>query len=329
MGGGKPGCVAQRDGERLGRVRNLAVHRRLGWAGGMKLATLHLGDREEACVLLRVGFVPVRLIAQYVDQPWPADLLALLETGHWESLRQWHDRTAGALPAALASAAIDPAAARYAPLYRRPRKIWGIGLNYRAHAADLNETSPTREPASFMKPDTSIIGPGEPIRLPLLSEKTTGEAELGLVFGRVCRDVPRDAWRTALAGFCTIIDMTAEDILRRNPRNLTQCKSFDTFFSFGPLFLTTDEIPDVNALTVRTVHNGRVHAENTVANMTFPPDYLVWYHSQLMTMLPGDIISSGTPGAAPLAHGDTIECQIDGFAPLVNPVIDLKVAPAR
>jgi 2-keto-4-pentenoate hydratase/2-oxohepta-3-ene-1,7-dioic acid hydratase in catechol pathway len=296
----------------------------------MKLATLHLGTAEEACVLLTPGFVPVCAVARLLQHAWPHDLLGLLETGSLEALRAWHDGlgSARAVPAALADEVISVAAARYAPLYRRPRKIWGIGLNYRAHAADLNEKSPTLEPASFMKPDTTIIGPGDTILLPVMSQKTTGEAELGLIFGRTCRHVPQGDWRSVVAGFCTIIDMTAEDILRRNPRNLTQSKSFDTFFSFGPLFLTTDEMPDVNALVVRTVINGRVFAENTVANMTFPPDFLVAYHTQIMTMLPGDIISSGTPGAAPLAHGDVVECHVDGFFPLSNPVVDLKPAGA-
>ncbi len=118
--------------------------------------------------------------------------------------------------------------------------------------------------------------------------------------------------------------MTAEDILRRNPRYLTQSKSFDTFFSFGPQLVTPDEIDDVFKFKVTTVINGRVHAENTVDHMTFPPDELIHYHSQIMTLTPGDVISTGTPGATPIQDGDEVECRIDGFEPLKNPVIDLK-----
>lgn len=290
----------------------------------MKLATLHLDRHETTCVLLSGNFVPVSVLARQLQRTWPGDFLGLLATGALAELHAWHDKHDAQVPAALADVAIPLYAARFAPLYRRPRKIWGIGLNYRAHAADLNEAAPTSEPASFLKPDTSIIGPGDAVHLPLLSQKTTGEAELGLIFGRACRDVARADWRSVIAGYCTILDMTAEDILRRNPRNLTQSKSFDTFFSFGPIFRTTDELPDLATVEVRTVINGRVHAANTIANMTFPPDFLVHYHSQIMTMLPGDIISTGTPGAAPLAHGDILECHIEGFLPLVNPVIDLK-----
>jgi 2-keto-4-pentenoate hydratase/2-oxohepta-3-ene-1,7-dioic acid hydratase in catechol pathway len=193
-----------------------------------------------------------------------------------------------------------------------------------AHAADLAEKAPSDEPASFMKPDTTIIGPGDLIHIPLQSEKTTGEAELGIILGRECKNVPEKDWLSAVAGFTTILDMTAEDILRRNPRYLTRAKSFDTFLSFGPELVTPDEVPDVLKLKVATVINGRVHAENVVANMTFPPPYLVSFHSRVMPWLPGDILSTGTPQAVPLKDGDVLECRIEGFAPLRNPVRDLK-----
>ena len=127
-----------------------------------------------------------------------------------------------------------------------------------------------------------------------------------------------------IAGFTTIIDMTAEDILQRNPRYLTLSKSFDTFFSYGPQLVTPDEVADVEALEVATVHNGRVHRQNRVANMTFPPDQLISFHSQVMTLMPGDVISTGTPGAVVIGEGDRVECRIGGFAPLANTVVDLK-----
>ena len=210
------------------------------------------------------------------------------------------------------------------PLLRRPHKIWGIGLNYRDHARDLSESVPTLAPASFMKPDTAIIGCGDTIAIPTLSQKTTAEAELGIVIGKRCKDVPAERWLEVVGGFTTIIDMTAEDILRQNPRYLTMSKSFDTFIAVGPQLVTPDEVADVLRLTVSTVINGKVHAENTVAHMTFPPAELVAYHSRVMTLLPGDIISTGTPGAAVIQHGDRVACRITGFETLSNPVIDLK-----
>ena len=111
-------------------------------------------------------------------------------------------------------------------------------------------------------------------------------------------------------------------------RYLTQVKNFDTFFSFGPELITPDEVPDVLKLHVSTVHNGEVHATNTVDHMTFPPAFLVSYHSQIATMYPGDVISTGTPRAHQINDGDVMECRIDGFPVLTNPVIDLKVKKA-
>jgi 2-keto-4-pentenoate hydratase/2-oxohepta-3-ene-1,7-dioic acid hydratase in catechol pathway len=197
-------------------------------------------------------------------------------------------------------------------------------LNYVEHAKDLSENAPTTAPASFMKPDTTIIGYKDVIKIPLQSERTTGEAELGIIIGKECKNILQKDWLNVVAGFTNVIDMTAEDILRKNPRYLTRSKSFDTFFSFGPHLISADELEDIMSLKVSTVINGKIYAQNVVSNMTFPPDYLVSFHSQVMTLLPGDIIASGTPRAVILHHNDEIECRIDSFEPLKNPVIDLK-----
>jgi 2-keto-4-pentenoate hydratase/2-oxohepta-3-ene-1,7-dioic acid hydratase in catechol pathway len=123
-----------------------------------------------------------------------------------------------------------------------------------------------------------------------------------------------------IAGYCLIIDMTAEDILQRNPRFLTRAKNFDTFFSFGPELITPDEVLDVLRLRVGTWKNGELHRDNVVANMAFPPHYLVAFHSNVMTLYPGDIISTGTPGAVVIESGDVAECRIEGLGTLSNPV---------
>jgi hypothetical protein len=115
----------------------------------------------------------------------------------------------------------------------------------------------------------------------------------------------------AVAGVTTIIDMTAEDVLQRNPRFLTRAKSFETFFSFGPELVTLDEVGDLSKLVVRTLLDGAVHRENTVANMMFSPAYLVSFFSHVMTLEPGDVISTGTPGAAVLRDGCVVGCEID------------------
>ncbi|WNI16471.1 fumarylacetoacetate hydrolase family protein [Actinacidiphila sp. ITFR-21] len=207
--------------------------------------------------------------------------------------------------------------------YRRPHKIWGIGLNYRAHADDLGAGYPD-EPASFIKADHTVIGPGEPIPLPRQSHRVTAEAELGLVIGSYTRDVAEQDAVARLWGVCPVLDQTAEDILQRNPRFLTRSKNFPGFFSFGPGITPIGEVlarfGSLAAIEVATVRNGEVWRSGAVADMIFGPEFLVSFHSRVMPLYPGDIISSGTPGAAVIADGDTAECRIAGIGVLSNPV---------
>ena len=252
----------------------------------MRLVTIWQESREVAAVVLTDGVAPVREVGGLTEEEG-ADLLSLLRSGRFYELKEAYDRgeVRGGASSQLS----------YAPLYRRPRKIWGIGLNYVEHAGDLSESAPADEPASFMRPDTTIIGPGNEIVLPPQSERVTAEGELAIIIGREAKDVSEEDASSVVAGFTTVLDMTAEDILRRNPRYLTRSKSFDTFFSFGPELVTPDEIEDVDTLEVATVLNGKVHRSNTVSNMTFSPWWLVSFHSRVMTLLPGDVISTGTP----------------------------------
>ncbi|MFX0065449.1 MAG: fumarylacetoacetate hydrolase family protein [Candidatus Hermodarchaeota archaeon] len=292
----------------------------------MRLATIRLDvdSSEVAALVTAAGIFPIKTLNQKLRKNWPEKMLDIIAFGHLEEIKSWYHSSGKDELKGLYEYVIPFESVSYAPLYRYPRKIWGIGLNYKEHAHDLSEKSPTTEPASFMKPDTTIIGHEDVIKIPLQSEKTTGEAELGVIIGKKCKNVKRENWLSVVAGFTNIIDMTAEDILRKNPRYLTLSKSFDTFFSFGPHLVTPDEIENIMNLKVATVINGKVHAQNSVSNMTFPPDYLVSFHSKVMTLLPGDIISTGTPRAVHLNNGDVIECRIDGFASLVNNVVDLK-----
>lgn len=287
----------------------------------MRIASIRTAEGEEAAVYSDEIFYRVSELNLKMGTDWPEQVFSLVESGRLSEMGEWVGSLKGGLDAVEGMKAEEVS---FAPLYRRPRKIWGIGLNYREHAGDLDESAPTSEPASFMKPDTTIIGHGDTIEIPVISEKTTAEAELGIVIGRECRFVDEGNWEESVAGYTMIIDMTAEDILRRNPRNLTQSKSFDTFFSLGYLLVTPDEIDDVLKLKVATMINGDVHAENVVSNMTFKPAFLVTYHSTIMTLLPGDVILTGTPGAVHINDGDEVACRIDGFPLLVNGVKDLK-----
>jgi 2-keto-4-pentenoate hydratase/2-oxohepta-3-ene-1,7-dioic acid hydratase in catechol pathway len=291
----------------------------------MRLATIKKDGLETVAIVSKKGLIPLSVLNEKAKKNWPTDMYQLINSGCLKELTNWYDNLEAKGLVEYAQDVIPENEIAYAPLYRHPRKIWGIGLNYVEHASDLSEKSPTTEPASFMKPDTTIIGPKETIKIPKQSERTTAEAELGIIIGQECKDVSEEEAPNVIAGFTTIIDMTAEDILEKNPRYLTRSKSFDTFFSFGPHLVTPNEVDEVEKLNVSTVINGDVHRKNVVANMTFLPWYLVSFHSKVMKLLPGDIISTGTPGAKVIRDGDVIECHIDGFESLVNHVQDLKI----
>lgn len=281
----------------------------------MRLATVRTGEHERAALVTGSGVFALEDVNHAYGTRWATDLWALLESGQFHELAGWLGGAPG-LPGVEALREV-----RYGPPYRHPRKIWGIGLNYVEHAGDLSETAPSGEPASFMKPDTTIVGPGEEIRLPAQSERVTGEAELGVVIGSRARNVPEEEALSVVAGFTPVVDMTAEDILQRNPRYLTRAKSFDTFFSFGPEVVTPEEVGSLDGLEVTTALNGEPVRRNLVSNMTFSPLWLLAFHSEVMTLLPGDVISTGTPGAVVIRDGDVVSCHIDGFGPLSNPVV--------
>ena len=200
-----------------------------------------------------------------------------------------------------------------APL-ERFGKLWGIGLNYEEHAGDLDEERP-EEPASFMKPPSVLAGPGGPIRLPPVeqSERVTAEAELAVVMGRTCRNVAEEEFDDVIAGFLPVIDMTAEDVLQRNPRFLTRAKSYDTFLVTGHALAVPEEPVDLTSLSVQTVINGKVTAENDIRNMLFPPEAIVSFHSKVMTLEPGDLFSTGTPGAEPIEPGDSVRSVVESI----------------
>jgi 2-keto-4-pentenoate hydratase/2-oxohepta-3-ene-1,7-dioic acid hydratase in catechol pathway len=279
----------------------------------MRLATIQIDDETQAAVIIEDRVLPIKRINDIRGTHFCTHLFEFIQGCDLQAL-------------AAAASGLDPrdgiplGKTSFQAPYARPGKIWGIGLNYKSHAADLEAQAPVTQPASFMKPATAIIGPGAHIRLPADMGRVTAEAELGVIVGKRCRKVPLEKIGSHIFGYTTIIDMTALDILQKNPRYLTRAKSFDTFFSFGPVVITADELPELSDRVIRTRINGRLIAENVVANMTFNPFELLSFHSYVMTLEPGDIISTGTPGAGVIQPGDTVRCEIDGFYPLENPV---------
>jgi 2-keto-4-pentenoate hydratase/2-oxohepta-3-ene-1,7-dioic acid hydratase in catechol pathway len=186
-------------------------------------------------------------------------------------------------------------------------------LNYLSHAEDINAVQP-EEPGSFMKPSSCLFAPGGEIVLPPqeVSNDVDAEGELGVIIGKTCRFVPPEHIKDVIYGYTVTLDLTALDVLRKNTRYLTRSKSIDTFFSFGPVIVTADEIPDVDALEVITEHNGGICSRDYVRNMRTRPNELVRFHSDFMTLHPGDIISTGCPKGARIRAGDTVGGRIEG-----------------
>lgn len=204
----------------------------------------------------------------------------------------------------------------------RGADIWGAGLNYRRHSQDLESAQPRSGPGSYLRPANCLIGNGDHIELPAQSQRVTAEAELGLVIKTTCKNVERADWRSVVGGVTAVLDMTAEDVIRENPRHIPWAKGFDTFCSVGPVLITLDEFgdDDLASLRIATVRNRETVAAATPADMKFGLDRLVEYFSAGRTLDAGTVICTGTPGAAVIHAGDTVEAVVQDVGALTHPV---------
>lgn len=203
----------------------------------------------------------------------------------------------------------------------QPSKIVCVGRNYSEHAKELGNEVPT-EPLIFLKPPTSVIAPGEKIVRPRhLSQRVDFEGELTIVIGKPCRGlVPQDDVRPYILGYTCANDVTARDLQKKDGQ-WTRAKGFDTFCPLGPL--VTDEIDPWKGVRVETRVNGQVKQSESTTAFIFPVDVVMRFASQVMTLLPGDIILTGTPaGIGPLVAGDEVTVSIEGIGELANPVVD-------
>jgi 2-keto-4-pentenoate hydratase/2-oxohepta-3-ene-1,7-dioic acid hydratase in catechol pathway len=198
-----------------------------------------------------------------------------------------------------------------------PSKIVCVGRNYAAHAAEFGHEMP-KEPMIFLKPPSSVIGPGESIVLPKYSQRVEHEAELGLVIGKTCAHLKDDEDPLSyLLGYTCVNDVTARD-LQKSDVQFTRAKGFDTFCPVGPHIET--EIDPHNVLVEAHVNGTQKQSGNT-SLMAFPVAFLVRWISRMMTLVPGDLIATGTPaGVGPLVAGDTVEVSVAGIGMLRNPV---------
>ena len=284
----------------------------------MRLYRYKTPSGTDAGVLTGDRLIPIRELAPELTPTEPGDLDEVVQRGRLPAVAEAARRYEGAGGATgLRLEDVDV----LAPLVRPP-KIWCIGLNYRAHAADLDARTP-ETPVGFMRPNASIVGPGDTVRLPRASRRVTGEGELVIVLGRSGQDIPRRDALAAVGAYTLAVDMTAEDILRQNPRFLTRAKSFDTFLSLGPCLVTPEEVAtreSLPAVRTSTLLNKEPARSALVEAMTHPPEQLISFFSEDMTWKAGDILLTGTPGAVVIEDGDTVGAEVEQIGRLENPV---------
>ncbi len=207
-----------------------------------------------------------------------------------------------------------------APIIPRS-KVVCIGKNYADHAAEMDSVVP-EEPIIFLKPNTSVIGPNDTIQWPRMSDRVDFEGELAIVISRICKDVPKERFADVIFGYTIANDVTARDLQKRDGQ-WTRAKGFDTFCPIGP-WIETDYLPGEQIISTKV--NGEVKQSEPLSSMIFKIPEIIAFVTQVMTLLPGDVILTGTPaGIGPMGAGATVEVSIEGIGVLTNKVSSKNV----
>jgi 2-keto-4-pentenoate hydratase/2-oxohepta-3-ene-1,7-dioic acid hydratase in catechol pathway len=283
----------------------------------MRWATVVTDNGPRACGVLRGEYVDVNA----ADPELPATVRGLLELGVESQRKAWKLLERGDVRHEAAHAQV------LAPV-PDPHKIVCIGLNYRDHAAESGVPVPA-EPILFSKYATALIGHGQSIILPAVSQEVDYEAELVVVIGRRGRHIPRERAFEYVGGYAVGHDVSARDWQLNKPgKQWMAGKTFDTFAPVGPVLVTPDEITDPHKLGIRLRLNGQTMQESSTSQLIFGVDELIAYLSQVFTLEPGDLIFTGTPPGVGMARkppvwlkpGDTVEVEIDQLGMLRNNV---------
>jgi len=201
----------------------------------------------------------------------------------------------------------------------KPTKIVCVGLNYKLHAKELNMALP-KTPLLFLKPISSLTTNGKPILYPKMSKRVDYEAELAIVIKKRCRNINPNQVKKYIAGFTCLNDVTARD-LQKLDGQWTRAKGFNTFCPVGPKLVPWDDVKNPNNLKIQAILNNKIVQDSNTSDFIFKVEEIVSFISQIMTLMPGDIISTGTPsGIGPMKKGDKIEIKIEKIGSLVNHV---------
>ncbi len=283
----------------------------------MRWVTVATESGPRACGVVGEAYVDLNA----ANPEMPASVRGLVSLGLEGQREAWNSLDRGL-------ARHDPARARLLAPVPDPQKIICIGLNYRDHAAESGVPAP-EEPILFSKYSTSLIGHGEMIILPSVSQQVDYEAELVVVIGRSGRHIPRKRAFEHVGGYAVGHDVSARDWQLNKPgKQWMAGKTFDTFAPVGPVLVTPDEVPDPHKLGIRLRLNGQTMQESNTSQLIFGVDELIAYLSQVFTLTPGDLIFTGTPPGVGMARkppvwlkpGDTVEVEIDQLGTLRNTV---------
>ncbi|MGC8785282.1 MAG: fumarylacetoacetate hydrolase family protein [Armatimonadota bacterium] len=281
-------------------------------------------DLNAGMALLDSGFEPAGVLAR--------DTVHLLEQGEdalkmAEQVVRAYRLLALENPHAAQAVAHPLSEIRYLPPVTRPQKILAIGANYRAHCEESGMPLP-QKPIVFVKVPSALIAHGEAIVYPRITQELDYEGELAVVIGKRARNVPAEEAMSYIAGYTIMNDVTARD-LQRTEGQWSRAKGCDTFAPCGPWLVTVDEIEDPHTLTIETRVNGQLRQHSSTGDMIFPVPVLIAHISAAMTLLPGDIITTGTPAGVGvyrqpkglLQPGDEVTIRIEGIGELRNHVV--------
>lgn len=283
----------------------------------MKLIRFGLPGQEKPGIVTAAGMFDVSAFGEDFGEQF-------LASNGLERLSQWWEQNGASCPQV-------PAGTRLGAPFQRPSKIVCIGLNYADHARETNAPIPT-EPIVFFKSTTALVGPNDDLVIPRNSEKTDWEVELAVVIGKKASYVEEKDAMDYVAGYCLHNDYSERAFQLERNGQWVKGKSCDTFAPMGPWLATKDEIKDVNNLRLWLTVNGQKMQDGNTSNFIFNVAYVVSYLSQFMTLLPGDVISTGTPAGVGLGMnpqvylkpGDVVELGIDGLGTSKQSVVAYK-----
>lgn len=272
----------------------------------MKLARFESGGKKKLAYVVSEEIFDISAFGEDIDA-------AFLEANGLDRVQNWWKANQGQCPTVTDEL-------HYLPPVLNPSKIICIGLNYADHAAETNAKVP-EEPIIFFKASSSITGPNDNVVIPKNSNKTDWEVELGVVIGKKATYVSEEDAMDYVAGYCLHNDYSEREFQLERGGQWVKGKSCDTFAPLGPWLVSKDEIEDVNNLRLWLTVNGKTMQDGNTSNLIFKIPFLVSYVSQFMSLLPGDIISTGTPAGVGLGMnpqvflkaGDVVECGIDGL----------------